>query len=84
MQRIRLRGIQDFIPFLQLLDSRRISYKINRARDDSVFITVTTVGKRIEIDFFQDHIEYSWFEGNEEVLDDQDGLYRELEEFVGD
>jgi len=38
-------------------------------------VTFTTVGKRIELDFFADHIEYSIFSGDESVLDDEKALF---------
>ncbi|HMO30845.1 hypothetical protein [Enterovirga sp.] len=82
MKHPKLRGIQDLIPFLQILDQARISYTINRSRDDSIYLTITTLGRRIELDFFQDHIEYSWFDGSESVHDDQAWLYATLEDFV--
>jgi hypothetical protein len=38
-------------------------------REDSIMITVTLVGERIEIDVFEDgHIEFSRFLGSEEAL----------------
>ena len=83
MKHIDLDGIGSLIPFLQILDAEKTSYRIGRSRDDSIFITITT-GKRIEVDFFQDHIEYGWFGGSEAVHDDQRWLHRTLEGFVRD
>lgn len=34
------------------------------------------------MDFFEDHIEYSVFEGNEDVLDDQEKLFGMIDNFV--
>jgi hypothetical protein len=36
----------------------------------------------VEVDFFEDHIEYSVFDGNEYVLDDQKALFDAIEDFV--
>lgn len=82
MDRIRLSGITTFLPFLQLLDANHIGYELSRQRDDSIMLTITVIKRRIEIDVFQDHIEYSWFDGDESVHDDQDWLYKVLEDWI--
>jgi len=38
----------------------------------------------VEVYFFEDHIEYSVFDGNEYVLDDQKALFDAIEDFVDD
>ena len=38
-------------------------------------VCYTLVGARIELDFFDDHIEYSIFTGDESVLEDQEKLF---------
>ena len=43
-------------------------------------VTLTVVGARIEVDFFDDHIEFSVFEGDESVEDDSDKLFRIIRE----
>jgi len=73
---MKLSGISGIIEFLNELEKRKIIYKISKMRDDSVMINLTIVGHRIEIDFFDDHIEYSVFSGNEEVLSDQNELWK--------
>lgn len=56
---------------LRKLEDRNIFFNLNRYREDSVTVSVTLVGERLEIDVFEDgHIEYSRFTGSEEVLDD--------------
>lgn len=45
-------------------------------------VTITLFGARVEIDFFDDHIEYSVFKGDEGVLDDQPALFGMIREFV--
>lgn len=60
---------------LSLLDEQRLYYRVDRHRDDSVMITVTVVGERLEIDVFEDeHVEFSRFRGDESVEDDADDL----------
>ena len=56
---------------LRLLEQERVHYRLSRHRDDSVMITATLVGERIEIDVFEDgHIEYPRFCGTEAVESD--------------
>ena len=45
-------------------------------------VTITIIGARIEVDFFDDHIEYSVFRGSEDVLDDQHALFEMIRAFV--
>ena len=53
---------------LRLLEEARLHYFIERTRPDSIRLTVTMVGERIEIDIFEDdHIEVSRFLGDESV-----------------
>lgn len=60
---------------LRLLDEQRLWYRIDRHRDESVMITVTIVGERLEIDVFEDgHTEFSRFRGDESVEANPDEL----------
>lgn len=53
---------------IHLLEETKVHYRLDRHRDDSIMITATVVGERIEIDVFEDgHIEYSRFCGSEDV-----------------
>ena len=78
---MNLNGIQDLLPFLKFLRDRRIWFKLESLRDDSVTVEIHLVGVRLEIDFFDDHIEYSTFTGDESVDDDQKKLFDMLIEF---
>ncbi|KQP47021.1 MULTISPECIES: hypothetical protein [unclassified Methylobacterium] len=56
---------------IRLLERDQVHYRLDRHRDDSIMVTATLVGERIEIDVFEDgHIEYSRFHGNEDVEGD--------------
>ena len=82
MDPLNLKGIQDLIGFLKILDKNKISYRLDRQRDDTVMVVIRILKKVIEVDFFDDHIEYSWLEGDEDVHDNQQWLYETLDEFV--
>ena len=79
---MRLRGLVDILAFLNLLDKHNIVYRIDHRRPDSIMISYTHVGVRVELDFFYNHIEYSLFKGDESVLDDQDIIFRLIAEHV--
>jgi hypothetical protein len=49
---------------LNLLDSARLHYRVDRYRPDTVVVIVTVVVERLEIDVFEDgQMEYCWFTG---------------------
>jgi hypothetical protein len=77
-----LSGMNDLLPFLNYLDKLHIKYRIEHMRPDSLMVTYTLLGARVELDFFEDHIEYSVFTGDEFVLDDQKALFDAIEDFV--
>lgn len=56
---------------MKRLDDANIHYFLERHRPDTVNITATVVGQRIEISVFEDdHVEVSRFIGNEDVLEE--------------
>ncbi|GEM_PF-1457280 len=58
------------------LEDDHVHYTLSRHRDDSIMITATFVGERIEIDVFEDgHMEISRFLGREDVLGDETLVY---------
>jgi hypothetical protein len=65
---------------LRMLEKTRHHFELARHRDDSVMVTVTLVGLRVEIDAFEDgHLEYSLFSGDESVQSDLDKLKAMIE-----
>ena len=77
-----LGGIKDFLPFVEFLRDHRIWFRIESLRHDAVTVEIHLVGVRLEVEFFDDHIEYSTFTGDESVEDDQKKLFDMLIEFV--
>ena len=60
---------------IKILENQDVYFSLSRQRNDSVMISCTLVGARIEIDVFEDtHIEYSVFLGNESVSGDESKL----------
>ena len=53
---------------IRMLEEARVHYFIERTRSDSLRLSVTMVGQRVEIDIFEDnHLEISRFFGDEKV-----------------
>lgn len=76
-----LNGIQDLLRFLEFLSSRKIWFRLEQTCPDSVMVTLTLLGERIEVDFFEDHIEFSRFRGDESVERDVGLLFSLIAEF---
>ncbi len=66
---------------LRSIEEQGLQCRLDRHRPDTVLVTVTIVGERLEIDVFDDgHVEVSRFTGTEAVDDDRaalDGLLRQ-------
>jgi hypothetical protein len=50
------------------LDHAKVAYALSRHRQESVLVSITVIGQRIEIDVFEDgHMEVSRFVGSEDI-----------------
>jgi len=74
---VQLNGIKDLLSFLGFLKKEGVFYRLDHLRHDSIMVSFTLVGVRIELDFFEDHVEFSVFRGTEEVETDM-GLLADL------
>jgi hypothetical protein len=64
---------------LNKLERDGVSFVIGRHRDDTVLVTCTFVGSRIEIDVFADgHVEFSVFSGDESVESSESELWKSI------
>ena len=60
---------------MRLLENAGLHFFIERTRPDTIRLSVTLVGERVEIDIFEDdHLEFSRFRGDESI----EGGYQEL------
>ena len=75
-----LGGIKDLLPFLEFLRDHKIWFRMESLHDDAMMVEIHLVGIRLEVEFFDDHIEYSLFTGDESVEDDQKKLFDLLNE----
>ncbi|KVN36807.1 hypothetical protein WJ63_35195 [Burkholderia pyrrocinia] len=56
---------------LDRLDAEKIHYVLSRNRPDTVLVSITVVGMRVEVDVFRDgHTEVCVFRGSEGTVDD--------------
>jgi hypothetical protein len=61
---------------LSALEDAEIHFTLHRYRPDTVLVTITLVGERVEVDVFEDgHMEVSRFSGNEDIVGDIDLVY---------
>ncbi|MCA3643447.1 MAG: hypothetical protein IOC39_25750 [Burkholderia sp.] len=60
---------------LDQLDSAKIHYTLSRNPPDTVLVSITAVGMRVEVDVFRDgYTEVCTFRGAEEPTDDANAL----------
>ncbi len=79
---MKLEGIKDIARFCSYMNALNVHCRIEHFRKETMTVTITLYGHRIEIDFFDDHIEYSIFSGDESVEDSQEKLFSLIKEFV--
>ena len=54
---------------LRRLEAARVHFAVARHRPDTVLVSITLVGERVEVDVFEDgHMEVSRFKGNEDIV----------------
>ena len=68
-------GLQRMLDFVNFLDDKGIHFYVEQNAPDSMRITLTLVGVRVEVVFFADHMEFSYFTGNEDVSRDEKLLH---------
>jgi hypothetical protein len=58
------------------LERGRLRFTLQRHRSDTILVTFTLVGERVEVDVFDDgHMEVSRFKGNETICGGKDLVY---------
>jgi hypothetical protein len=68
-------GLEGMLEFLTFLRKKRIMYRIEQQVDDGLEVSFDLVGARVEITFFVDHFQFSYFVGQEDVETDEKLLY---------
>ena len=63
------------------LEAAKIHFTLGRHRPDTVLVTLTFVGERVEVDVFDDgHMEVSRFKGMEDILGGSELVAKLIEE----
>jgi len=66
---------------LNRLDRAKCHYSISRHRLDTLLITVTFIGERVEVDVFEDgHMEVSRFPGSENIHGGEELIFELIDE----
>lgn len=66
---------------LRKLEEANIHFTLGRHREDTVLVSITFVGERVEVDVFQDgHMEVSRFSGSEDIIGGEELVERLIDE----
>ena len=76
-----IHGYDGMLRFLDHLKDKNIPFKITRERHDCLMASFAMVGFRVEVEFFEDHVEYSVFTGHEDVLENENELLAMIEKY---
>ena len=68
-------GLARLLQFLSVLQENSIEYKVDHQTPDAILVTAAFPGKRLEVEFFEDELQYSVFVGDEAVESDEQALY---------
>jgi hypothetical protein len=67
-------GFEGLLEFLALLRQKKITFRLEQQRDDAIMILFTLVAVRVEVEWFADEVEFSYFTGDEGVSADENDL----------
>lgn len=63
------------------LEAAKIHFTLGRHRPDTILVTITLVGKRVEVDVFADgHMEVCGFLGSEDIIGGSELVTQLIEE----
>lgn len=79
-----MRDIGDLIRFLRFLHDRGHRFFMRQGRSDSIMVVIMLETGLIEIDFFEDHIEYSLFQKDKASQNDQQRVLNLLAWYKGE
>ena len=69
-----MNGLAGACRFIEMLEDRDIPFRLEQQRADTIMIRFRLPGTRAEVEFFDDHFEYSYFKGDEQGVSDRDAL----------
>lgn len=71
------------LKLLSLLNTKKLMFRLEQQRDEAIMVSFAFAGMRVEVEVFEDHLEFSTFEGDEGVDSDEARLFRLIEEKWG-
>jgi hypothetical protein len=77
---VRQDGLQRMLDFLDVLRGKGIPFRVERPRAETLMVTFTRETICIEVEFFIDEIEFSYFDSVERGAMSQEVLQRLLQE----
>ncbi|MGL4634360.1 MAG: hypothetical protein ACRCWF_00115 [Beijerinckiaceae bacterium] len=77
-------GLQRMLDFIDFLNKQKIKFSVHNRSHDSISIDFAGVGIRYEVDFFVDHMCFSYFKGDEDVFRGDANLKKLIKEHWGD
>jgi len=72
-------GFDGLLEFLALLRQKGITFRLEQQRDDAIMISFALIGLRVEVEWFADEVEFSYFTGDESVSADESDLLQLIE-----
>jgi hypothetical protein len=72
-------GFEGLLDFLALLRQKKIMFRLEQQRDDAIMISFALVAVRVEVEWFNDEVEFSYFTGDEGVSTDENDLLQLIE-----
>jgi hypothetical protein len=77
---MKLTNLADIFEFLNFIKGKRIQFDIRHTFENGLTVLLYLPGLRLEVDFFDDRVEYNIFEGDESVQEDFEKLFKLLTE----
>ena len=77
---MNMNGLTKLVKFLAFLKARNVPFSLHHFRDEAITVSFALVGERYEVYFFEDHEEYSFFIGNEDVELNLEPLFKRIDE----
>ena len=77
-----MNGLTRMLNLLAYLNRRKVPFTITQESDDGLLVSFALIGKRVEVEFFETHAAWCFFEGDESVDRDLDSLRALVDELA--
>ena len=76
-------GLTGLLNFCEYLTDVNVTYSIHKYSDDALTVFFTVVGARVEVQFFENDWNFSYFKGDEGVIDSEKKIKEIINKFIG-